>query len=162
MVARQTLSTPTIFTEIMGASVSSAGSYPDKGDADYCQLNLSAIFNDAYVNSVFEQLPVFEITASNDKDSADLPRSHADVESAQDIKFKKLIAIIGSDGLNDNAKGGSKWIIGPQTEGKSAFEERNRKRLRLLLRIYQVSACLPCLQHGSLSNDFFYRHTTTC
>lgn len=125
----------------MGASVSSAGSKPDKGDADYCQLNLSAIFNDAYVNSVFDQLPVFEITADTNKDSADLSTSQSDVESAQDIKFKKLMTIIGPDGLSDDAKGGSQWNIGPSSQEKSAFRENSQKRLRLLLRIYQVRTC---------------------
>lgn len=122
----------------MGATVSSAGAKPDKSDVDYCQLHLSAIFNEAYVNSVYDQLPVFEATAENvTRSSAEDVTSGEEIESAYNIKFKKIISILSPYGLSDGDEG-SGWNLGSVVTEKSSFEENNKKRMRLLLRIYQV------------------------
>jgi hypothetical protein len=121
----------------MGATVSSAGSKPDKVDADYYQLHLSAVFNDAYVNAVYDQLPIFEHSNLNEE-SADQSTNKSDVETAQDERFKRVMAILGPSEINGDTKHGLGWNIGSGAREQSSFAENNKKRMRLLLRIYQV------------------------
>jgi hypothetical protein len=119
----------------MGAAASkSNGVKLDNTDADYYQLHLSAIFSDIYVESVQDQLPLFINTIAAQPDTA---KSTADdIDFAAQQRFKKIMAIMSPTALTSGG-GANSWDLGP-VGGGSAFKESNRKRMRFLLRIYQV------------------------
>jgi hypothetical protein len=122
----------------MGATTSkSNGTKLDNTDADYYQLHLSAIFSDIYVESVQDQLPQFSSTAASPPDAAVSTAADSDFVTQQ--RFKKIMAIMSPTDLTSGSA--NCWDLGPVASG-SAFKENNRKRMRLLLRIYQVGIIL--------------------
>ena len=120
----------------MGASVSNSGTKPDKSDSDYCQLHLSAVFNEVYVNTIYDQLPVYVSTGPSSVPDDHKSSTIEEAASTQLIKLKKVMAILGPIVYNDNGEQTAREV-GTSSE-KSAFAENNGKRMRLLLRIYQV------------------------
>lgn len=125
----------------MGGNISSVGATKaDKDDSDYCQLHLSAVFNEAYVSSILDQLPEYTPSPKSTKGS-DIPEgSVKDGDNAHALKFKKLMTILAPTlKLDDRDINAASWSLYKAQADKSAFESNNAKRIRLLLRIYQVA-----------------------
>lgn len=129
----------------MGANLTTLrDSKGSKNDADFCQLHLSAVFNEAYVQSVCDDLPEYALLAHPDdkaKDKANDTQGSADTLRA--VKLNKLMAILSpnlpeSDAQHDT----DAWVMNDAASKKSAFVHNNRNRLRLLLRVYQVRLAL--------------------
>ncbi len=130
----------------MGANLTTLReSKGSKNDADFCQLHLSAVFNDAYVQSVCDDLPEYALLAHPDDKAKDKTSdTKGSVDTLQAVKLDKLMAILSpSMPENDNQPDTDAWVTNDTANKKSAFVHNNRNRLRLLLRVYQV--CLAIL-----------------
>lgn len=130
----------------MGASLTTLkDSKSSKSDADYSQLHLSAVFNDAYVQSVSEELPEYSLLAlqgGKGPDKTENTQSCADTSQA--AKFEKLMTILSPSLSESSAQQETEsWVVNDTANRKSAFVFNNRNRLRLLLRVYQVYITIP-------------------
>jgi len=125
----------------MGANLTTLReSKGSKNDADFCQLHLSAVFNEAYVQSVCDDLPEYALLAHPDDKAKDKTSDvQGSVDTLQAVKLDKLMAILSpSLPESDNQQDTDAWVTNDTANKKSAFTHNNRNRLRLLLRVYQV------------------------
>ena len=143
----------------MGVSVSKTNNKQDKPDAEYSQLHLSAVFNEAFVSGVFEQLPEYltDLSALEDEAFGD---SAVKKDSDDLCRLKKIMTILGPSSKEENDV--DQWSIGGTAE-KSLFASNNKKRVRLLLRIYQVKIllCSVLSVYTSISHINKYMCITT-
>ena len=124
----------------MGANLTTLkDSKTSKSDADYCQLHLSAVFNDAYVQSICDELPEYAMLASpSDKLQVTPSVDQGPHDAAQAVKLQKLMTILAPTSSKANSQETEPSSAHDAVNRKSSFAANNHNRLRLLLRMYQV------------------------
>jgi len=136
----------------MGANLTTLKeSKSSKSDADYCQLHLSAVFNDAYVQSICDELPEYAMLAPpSNKPQTPALADQGPTDTAQAVKLQKLMTILAPTSINAKDQESEASSAQDAVNRKSSFAANNHNRLRLLLRMYQVET--NSYQHSLLSH----------
>jgi hypothetical protein len=61
----------------------------DESDQEFLQMQISAMFNDAFVNTIYDRLPVYDPKEKTKKKL----NNEVEIVLGEDVRFKKLMAI---------------------------------------------------------------------
>lgn len=119
-------------------TIASVDSKQSEEDPRFLKLQSSAFFNDQFICSLVEKLPLYGYPDTETEKAAENV-----IHSPNDLRLEKMLSVLAHDPDSKSQKVEDHDLT--QSTAESGFHVMNMKRTRVLLRVFQVGAPLYCL-----------------